>query len=856
MAINELTEDKLKTVYIIPHSHTDYAWEYKRQWHIQRYIGSFSEYVDWVSNNEQARWFVDNVTHSLLPFIKFAPLQAKKMKELVKAGKIEIANGGYALLRPSYIGEETFVRNAGYGKKWFMEQFDLETIDFFFNMDTAVGSSQIPQILKLLEHKYYRFQRPELSLDMRGIPRQFNWIGLDGSKVLVARGFCGGMLDASYCNCDFDSEWDSVRTEFYNQELAPRRNLNAQYNPDIELISYGCDDARPVRNWYDKKIDILGFIEEWNKREKVKLKFAVPSEYFKELEKYELPQVSGPLDQFELSYNLPVKGTRSFWFMRLELEKILLQLEALMAIEKSIIGNTDQESIKKLWIELFEISGHAIEWANYEDNDELMILAVNTKTTAHLVLKSISNKITDMISYQKGHIYTLYNTYCKPRQELVELMVATPFAEQTDFELYDSNDQPIEYQIFDVTNHFEVPEKMRRYNVTAVKVVANVEVPALGYTSIYMKPGNNILQCEHYKIITSNDVIIDNGVIIVTIEQGNIVQIEDKIKRTKISQNNGKGIVHPKFWSVEPSENWVSNTSPLETLDFIFTKGVLCEKGPLRWVYKSYGTIKGFEVCLEIVIKKASPSLDFQITINSKPCEGIFAFGVECDKDTELYGDVFYGVEKIDIEATKNINEVSLDGQFFAKSFTIFKNNKNALALISDNCSMYYRKDNQDKEIQIILSRVMTLDNKAESWFQKSSRNFELNFENTYKCSLLLLSDTKDFVAPTIYKKSLSHKIIVSAKNTMMQTHVSNIHQSLEIQAPNIIVTASYWIDNRLIIRMYETLGQKTQFDIKTGMQYKKITKLDLCDNNLEELSSSMTIKPFEIVTIALEMQP
>jgi hypothetical protein len=101
MSIKILDDGSLKKIYVIGHSHHDYAWERERQWHILRYCLLFGEVLDWLDANPEATWLIDNAVHSLKPFLDNYPEKAEKFKAYVSQGRIEVSSGGYSLARPS-----------------------------------------------------------------------------------------------------------------------------------------------------------------------------------------------------------------------------------------------------------------------------------------------------------------------------------------------------------------------------------------------------------------------------------------------------------------------------------------------------------------------------------------------------------------------------------------------------------------------------------------------------------------------------------------------------------------------------------------------------------------------------------
>ena len=350
----------LRRIYIVPHSHHDYAWVHERQWHILRYCEIFDRVIDWLEKNPSAYWMIDNVAHSWEPFAKHYPERAERFKELVREGRIEISNGGYSLARPSYVGEETFVRNLIAGDTFFKETFGVEEIPYYHNLDTASGQQQIPQLLKLMGCRWYRFQRPEVTLDQREIPRTFYWQGLDGTKILVSRAFGGGMLDASYTNLDFSTQWEEARDRFLAEDITPRR-VEGLCPSDTEMIHFGCDDSFPDTNWYDREVHLFEFIDEWNRREETKIGLSTAREYFEDLETKDLETVACGLDDSELTFNLPAKGDRSMWRKRGELEQLLTQTEGLGVIAALSGESYPEAELEKMWMQTFQITGHAMD---------------------------------------------------------------------------------------------------------------------------------------------------------------------------------------------------------------------------------------------------------------------------------------------------------------------------------------------------------------------------------------------------------------------------------------------------------------------------------------------------------------
>ncbi len=151
---------------------------------------------------------IDNTRHSLAVFAKYCP---ERMEELKK--RVVISNGGALLMRSNHCGDEFFIRNILMAKKEFSKLFgeDAEG-QTFLNADTVFGRSQLPQILANCGYELYRFMRPLNVLDIKGVPREFVYKGLDGTEIYVCRGDYTSENEYQYKYLDFADEEKVLET--------------------------------------------------------------------------------------------------------------------------------------------------------------------------------------------------------------------------------------------------------------------------------------------------------------------------------------------------------------------------------------------------------------------------------------------------------------------------------------------------------------------------------------------------------------------------------------------------------------------------------------------------------------------
>src|SRR6056297_2930320 len=107
-----------------------------------------------------------------------------RIKHYVEQGRWNIVNGWWLQPDCNIPSGESLVRQALYGKKYFMERFGIEP-RIGYNVDSFGHAGSLPQILSKTRYDGYVFMRP--GKHEKTLPTLFNWKSRDGSEIPTFR---------------------------------------------------------------------------------------------------------------------------------------------------------------------------------------------------------------------------------------------------------------------------------------------------------------------------------------------------------------------------------------------------------------------------------------------------------------------------------------------------------------------------------------------------------------------------------------------------------------------------------------------------------------------------------------------
>lgn len=175
---------KHQTLHMIGNAHIDPVWLW--QWHegFQEVLATFRSALDRMNEDPEFCFTASSaVFYSWVERVD--PGMFEEIRKRVAEGRWELAGGWWLEPDCNLPGGESFVRQALYGQRYFLEKFGVAA-RVGYNADSFGHHAMLPQLLKKAGLDFYVFLRP--SPQEKGMPgRLFWWEAMDGSRVLAFR---------------------------------------------------------------------------------------------------------------------------------------------------------------------------------------------------------------------------------------------------------------------------------------------------------------------------------------------------------------------------------------------------------------------------------------------------------------------------------------------------------------------------------------------------------------------------------------------------------------------------------------------------------------------------------------------
>jgi alpha-mannosidase len=170
-------------VHAIGHAHLDLAWLWPIRETIRKGTRTFASVLYNLERYPHYRFGCSQP--QLFAWMKqHQPELYLKIKEAVRAGRIELQGTFWVEPDCSMPSGEAFVRQVLHGAKFFREEFG-RVPTYCWQPDVFGYHGQLPQILKKSGHAYFMTQKLSWNAVNRFGHQSFHWEGIDGTRILT-----------------------------------------------------------------------------------------------------------------------------------------------------------------------------------------------------------------------------------------------------------------------------------------------------------------------------------------------------------------------------------------------------------------------------------------------------------------------------------------------------------------------------------------------------------------------------------------------------------------------------------------------------------------------------------------------
>lgn len=480
--------------YLIGNAHLDPVWQWRVAEGLSLIRSTFRSALDRMNENENYKF--TSACAGYYQWIKTVdPEMFEEIKARVKEGRWGVVGGMWVQPDCNLPSGEAFCRHFLYSQKFSKENFG-EITDTAYNVDSFGHSVALPQLFKKSGIDNYVYMRPTRETENMDLPEEnlHKWVSPDGSEVTAFR-----------------------ILELYNGDLSEERVKLYLDKTQDQMIFYGIGNhgGGPSK-------EHLKQAEEWVKKDG--FKYAVPSEYFKDVVGAKMPTLNCDLKHHApgcYSANSKVK----FENRRSECE--LVSAEVFDTLAGVIVGgdfnNAEFEKawqrvmfnqfhdilagccIKEAYTDAYNAYGYARQKALELENFALQRIAAKIKTTDFL--EADFSEMRDRLWYREGEGSPM--VVFNPHPFTVKSYVSFGAYSVTKVLDHNGNDVP-----------FQMVRAPYTDGLNFVKCLFEVELPPMGYSVYYVyKKEENSSEAVIKTDLKATENTLENDLVKVVIDK-------------------------------------------------------------------------------------------------------------------------------------------------------------------------------------------------------------------------------------------------------------------------------------------------------------------------------------------------
>lgn len=880
--------NKLK-LHVISHTHWDREWYQTFQGFRKRLVCLIDDLLDHMEKDENYKYFhMDGQTIVLEDYLKIRPENEKRLRTLIEQGRI-IIGPWYVMPDEFLISGESLVRNL---KKGFeiSRSYGVEPMKSGYVIDIFGHNSQFPQVLKGFGI--------DSAVLYRGIgdyeKDAFNWVGADGSTVLVLK----LDRDRSYSNFYFAIRWPFEGREIEKDELITRMKQLLDYSGKLavsenRLMMDGVDhiDIEPRLH------EIITILNE--NIEDIELIHSTIEDITNAQKNsgLELDDIKGEL------YNVGKQGVNN---------QVLKNVLSSMVHLKQM--NNECETLLTKWAEPFDVAAGFIKnqsnsgflneaWTYLMKNhphDSICGCSITpvhedneyrfrqVKNIAEEVIESELNDIAESvrtIDSGKENSIILFNGTQKDIHGIVEVDLKFPAGSQGNFKIFDMDGNEVPYQTLDIKRG--IVEKVVRFrrlidfhSKDHYKVAFKAFIPSVGYSTYAyeeyknvppavgdysfkvvhtptryqgsMQTGHRTWENEYLKV-----TIQDNGTLNVinkeTCKEYKELMIFEDCADVGDGWNYRKPSNDTRYLSINgKSEFAVEYDGPMAVMWRITNYMTLPAGMSSDGMTRSAHTTE-FKIVTYVKMKKDSSKLEFNTRIGNNVDEHRLRVLFPSYLNTELFSSStpFYLQER-SIKKKDFSNYVEIDtGVYPNQGIILLKDDKDLFALY--NKGLYEVEITEDASHTTALTLFRSFRNEVgrsigELSFMRKSMSFDyaVEFKGNVDASEAMVSGEE-------WKTGIKSAYTGSHDGKMPQRE-----SFLKVNIPGVILSAFKNGNSGMkVIRLYNCTDAETSGSIELHEELSRVCLLNMVEEIENEVPFSgkhikIELKPAQIMTLGV----
>ena len=843
-------------LFFVPYAHNDYGWLNSNLWDRERTALVHKEALEIMRREKEFKWFLDVKFEALDWFLDRHPEMLDELKQRVKEGRFGIAPGSFCNPDNPFMEPEAMIRNLVEGRREFEAKFPGVNLEVAIFNDIHPGHTQIPQMLRQGGYRFYRITRPIKAMDKKGYKREFIWEGLDGSEILFSYGLYGWWNPEAFDAINnHKNDWRKAVVALYERVV---KDMLPNSATGLIYIPIGSDYGRPLRAFHgwrsdEPYFDIPGFLREWMNRESVQLRFAIPIDYFRELDKVRstLPRVRGIVDPVGWPFWYGNCGSKGLDNWRERTTRDLVEAEIFSCLGSLAGGAYPGRRIDSLWNQKLTLHFHDGLYVGDEDVIKLSELGRQVEYQCRQLRRQAMQRLSHRIAADSGkQAIGLFNPLNWRRREVVELQAVFASPGTKRIRVVDGAGRRIPHQLLKL-RHMGREELYYK----EAWMLVEAEVPPLGYTTLYIEPEEG---SEEARYPDSPVEVLESRSVRLRLGRKGIESLADKVHGVEYL-----GAGNPVYYSVKDS--WLYHGGPIVGEARVRdARWKLVEEGALRSTAEMKGRVGDHDVEMRVSLYHSLERIDFLLTVDSMGGEGYFVAQVPFDYQGSLYAGIPFGAEIRDLTREpfgEGAGQERLrENVFFAHHWVDYSDGQKGLTLVAAEGKRGFHFDPNSRTLGHIL--LMTIipqahhrDLEYETLF--SNRFFRGTGRHTFRYSLLPhRGDWK------------TARSLLQAQEQLYPVRWRHVHPragaDLPLQKSFLTVTPetvalSSWLqqDDGYHLRLYETKGERASVEVKLPFAAAGCESVDFNGRRWEsprvELKGDQVkfpIQPWEIVTL------